>query len=170
MNHGRQEKLFAISSLFKQTVPPLKKKAETKVRLTNPCSPPARWPPPPSCGCNDGIKCSAVSQWTQLNVAAVMSSRRFPFSRFRKGVRGSTFKGFSAVLSACSSASVANIRLNVLYFFIFLFFLELSCAKFRTSSPSASQLTFSVSKKQWLMCTSLWIMTLFCYRHYFVVI
>lgn len=99
----RQKKLFVKSSLLEQTVPHLKKHKKTKTKtketykksvslslLTNPCSPPAWWPPPLSCGCDDGIKCSAVSRWTQLNVAAVMSPVRFTSTRFSKamGVRG----------------------------------------------------------------------------------
>lgn len=91
MNHSRQEKLSVISSPFEQTKQKAEKKTKEsveKARLTNPCSPPASWPPPPSCGCDDAIKCSAVSRWTQLNVAVVMMSfRLFPFTRFRKGVR-----------------------------------------------------------------------------------
>lgn len=103
-SQGRQKKFSVDSSLLEQTVPPLKKSRKNKKKqkqkkhtksaslspLTNPCSPPAWWPPPLSCGCDDGIKCSAVSWWTQLNVAAVMSPVGFPSTGFAgaTGVEG----------------------------------------------------------------------------------
>lgn len=138
----RAEKLFVMSPLFEQAVPP-SKKPKTKETLknlsllTNPCSPPAWWPPPLSCGCDDGIKCSAVSRWTQLNVAAVKLVKLEAFIL-------NVIKTSSAALCACSSSSIAHIRLVKCFIPVLL---QLWSFAHLCNASSASPLKFLYCRK-----------------------